>query len=98
VAKSNAEIRSYERTRASNIIGDKVAELKKKLAAKPFAKNGQDVVKIINFLSRIQRDIMGNIKPYVQAIPREPSSDFSPEEIEAAMEFMKEEEENPFDG
>jgi hypothetical protein len=89
------DIRSFERTRAANIVLKYENELREKLSAYPNAKNVMQVMALVERLGKMRQDIMGSMKPYVAPIKRDPGGDFSLEEIEAAMDMI---EENPFGG
>jgi len=89
-------IRSFERTRASNIIKAYEEELINKLAAYPNAKNVESVRTIVSRLADIRKQVMGSVMVYRQPIKRDPGGDFSLEEVEAAMSMISAEEENPF--
>jgi len=92
------DIRGFERTRAANIVLQYETELCEKLSANPNAKNAIQVKIIISRMVSLRRQIMGSMKTYVAPIKRDPGGDFSLEEIEAAMDMIKEPEGNPFEG
>lgn len=95
--RTKANLRSFERTRAANIVGSYELELGNLLAANPGAKNAQQVERVMTRLRMIRREIMGSVPIYKEPIKRDPGGDFSHAEIEAAMEFMQTEEaEDPF--
>lgn len=98
MATNKNDIRSFERTRAANIVSSYENELRSKLAAKPSARNAHDVSIIIDRLQNMRREIMGSMREYKAPIKRAPGGDFSQDEMEAAMEFLNSSEENPFDG
>ncbi len=94
---TKSDLRSFERTRAANIVASYENELRSKLAAKPSANNAAQVVAIIDRLQGLRREIMGSIPVYKAPIKRDAGGGFSQDEIEAAMDFMKEEEgDDPF--
>src|SRR5258708_3351313 len=92
------DIRAFERTRAANIILNYEDELRARLSAKPDASNALQVKAIIERMAYLRREIMGSMKTYAAPIKRDPGGDFSLEEIEAAMDMIKEPQENPFEG
>jgi hypothetical protein len=94
---SRDNMRSYERTRASNIVLAYETELREKLTQYPSAKNAGQVEALISHLADIRKQIMGSMREYCPPIKRDPDGDFSLEEIEAAMEFVQGEA-NPFEG
>ena len=97
MASVKEALRSFERTRAANIVAEYENHLRIMLTANPKARNAQDVEVIIQRLARIRRDIMGSMPVYTAPIKRDPGGDFSQDEIEAAMDFLAKEEGNPFD-
>lgn len=97
MANNKELIRSFERTRAANIVLRYENQLRDNLAAFPGAKNAYQVSTIISRLQSLRAEIMGSMKPYVAPIKRDPGGDFSLEEIEAAMNIIKEPESNPFE-
>lgn len=97
--RSKSDIRSFERTRAANIVASYENELHNKLSANPNAGNAQQVETIIARLRALRKEIMGSIPIYRAPIKRDPGGDFSQAEVEAAMDFLnedKEDEENQF--
>lgn len=94
---TKTDIRSFERTRAANIVRQYETELRDKLSAKPNANNAIQVRALIARMEYLRGQIMGSMKPYVAPIKRDPGGDFSLEEIEAAMDMIDNEPTNPFD-
>lgn len=93
---SKNDLRSFERTRAANIVQGYENELRNKLSANPTAKNAMQVADVISRMVSLRKEIMGSMRPYTQPIKRDPGGDFSQAEMEAAMEFLSAEEENEF--
>src|SRR5882724_8500069 len=93
------DIRAFERTRAANIVLNYENELRAKLSAKPNANNAMQIMVLLERLAYLRREIMGSMKNYTAPIKRDPHGDFSLEEIEAAIDMIKDDpQENPFEG
>ncbi len=88
---SKSDLRSFERTRAANIVAAYENELREKLSANPSANNAHAVAMIIDRLQRMRSDIMGAMPVYRETIKRDPGGDFSQAEMEAAMDFLQNE-------